>query len=163
MDQIKNRLESPDGKHKFEFRKSDKKFDVVEAISLTPNSLAVYNRFFKIANSDIKPVSEIIEKYFFDDRGNITLVQPKKRNEVSHDFELSKQARKNLKSKVTWLYHFAKKQTIVTKKGKILSNFRMNFFTLKLPSEQIHSSDFITKNCLNQLFIEISKKFNFKN
>ena len=39
----------------------------------------------------------------------------------------------------------------------------MNFATLKLPSKQEHTSDFITKNCLNQLFVEIAKKQDFKN
>lgn len=81
----------------------------------------------------------------------------------AHNFELSPNAQKNLREKVSWLYHYAKAQTITTRNGKILSSFKMNFVTLKLPSVQQHTSDFITKNCLNQLFVEIAKKHSFKN
>ena len=150
-------------KHEFESTKAVNPWTIVEQYSLTPCSLALYNRFYKNGVSPQKENSNTSEKLYFDEKGNITLVKPASEKKNGHNFELSKQARKNLRSKVTWLYHFAKKQTIVTRKGKMLSNFKMNFVTLKLPSEQIHPSDFITKNCLNQLFIEISKKYNFKN
>ena len=139
------------------------RFTVVEHFSLTPNSLAVYPRFYKNSGTTEKPKFAKVVSDALVNMGCIDSEEKTKRNSVGHNFELSKQARKNLRSKVTWLYHFAKKQTIVTRKGKHLTNLKMNFTTLKLPSEQIHTSDFITKNCLNQLFVEISKKYDFKN
>lgn len=127
-------------------------FTVVDCISLTPDKLVVYPKFFR--NIGVE------RKYSYAKPEKVVTALPESNK---HSFELSKQAQKNLRQKVTWLYHFAKKKTVITRKGKQLTNFRMNFATLKLPSEQIHSSDFITKNCLNQLFVEISKKYKFEN
>lgn len=160
-------------------------FTVVDFISLTPNKCVLYPRFFRnksVSENHHKPV-QIIAQALSDldlwkqlELFHQDIVSPFKQLQDpvikkasvmpvsnSHNFELSKTAQKNLREKVTWLYHFSKKKTIVTRKGKQLTNFKMNFATLKLPSEQIHSSDFITKNCLNQLFVEISKKYDFKN
>lgn len=139
------------------------RFTVIEHFSLTPNSLAVYPRFYKNSGTTEKPKFAKISADSSPGHESIMSEKTAIRNSVAHNFELSPQARKNLRSKVTWLYHFAKKQTIVTRKGKHLTNLKMNFTTLKLPSEQIHPSDFITKNCLNQLFIEIKKKYVFEN
>lgn len=154
--------ESPQ-EYNFQGKAPESRFVITEHFSLTPNSLAIYNRFHSRNNS----VTEVTELAVLDSKQdsarveNVKVVTP--RNAVAHNFELSKQARKNLRNKVTWLYHFAKKQTLTTQKGKQITNFKMNFFTLKLPSVQVDSSDFITKNCLNQLLTEISKKYSFKN
>ena len=153
----------PEKNYAFESSKPLNEFSVVEHYSLTPNSLAIYNRVYRNSTKTHNSNKEQKEKLYFDSNGNITLQAPENNQKNHHNFELSKQARKNLRSKVTWLYHFAKKQTIITKKGKFLSNFKMNFVTLKLPSEQIHTSDFITKNCLNQLLTEIKGKYTFEN
>lgn len=159
---------------------SSERYHIMPAFSLTPNKLALFTKFIKRDSfpsdrsvmdkaSPVKlPVGrnpqlfDNPEMFRVFDNGlavkDAPVTEKKVRNSVSHNFELSKQARKNLRDKVTWLYHFAKKQTIKTVNGKQLSNFRMNFVTLKLPSEQMHTSDFITKNCLNQLLTEISAK-----
>lgn len=164
---------------------SSDRFTIIPSFSLNPCKLAVFNKFIRrdaisSDTSNMKRTSQVkipVERTpqifdrpedfrFFDAHlgdTSITSKEKKVRNSVSHNFELSKQARKNLRDKVTWLYHFAKKQTIKTVNGKQLSNFKMNFVTLKLPSEQIHTSDFITKNCLNQLLVEISAKYGMKN
>lgn len=138
-------------------------FTVVDFISLTPNKCVVYPRFFRNNKNTVNPdgSSKVTTAPTSSTARTTELKTPPISN--AHNFELSKTAQKNLREKVTWLYHYAKKKTVITKKGKQLTNFKMNFATLKLPSEQIHSSDFITKNCLNQLFIEISKKYDFKN
>jgi hypothetical protein len=154
---------APAKNYVFESSQQVARFTIVEQYSLTPCSLALYNRFYKNGPEGSQDVTSSQEKLYTDAEGNLTLEAPPRPEKMGHNFELSKQAKKNLRNKVTWLYHFAKKQSIVTRKGKMLTNFRMNFFTLKLPSEQIHSSDFITKNCLNQLLIEIKKKYNFRN
>lgn len=161
------------------------RYTVIDYISICPNKVVVYPRFFPtFSNNSEKeekgkftaelPMSEAMVKQL--EMWGVEIpshpkviaappVQTAKEAPISnkHNFELSKQAQKNLREKVNWLYHFAKKKTIVTKSGKQLTEFKMNFATLKLPSVQFHSSDFITKNCLNQLFIEISKKHDFRN
>lgn len=161
------------------------RFLVVDHLSLTPNRCVVYPRFYKrekienlgparheITLQSLHPLEQLrqldlfIQDYYFEKPAvEKKLAAEKKITPIFnfHNFELSKTAQKNLKNKVTWLYHFARKKNVVTKKGKQLSNFRMNFATLKLPSIQQHTSDFITKNCLNQLFVEIAKKHDFKN
>lgn len=152
----------PEG-YAFESSKTKNRYTIVEQYSLTPCSLAIYNRFYRNLKDGSLDNLEKKEKIYFDEKGNITMVAPPAMKKKGHSFELSQQARKNLRSKVTWLYHFAKKQIIHTRKGKTLTNFKMNFITLKLPSEQIDSSDFLTKNCLNHLLTEIKKKYDFKN
>lgn len=139
------------------------RYIISENISFTPNTLTIYDKFYRNQNYNGKAPS--FSKSVPDhDRSNAPQADNKFHGISNrHNFELSKQAQKNLRKKVTWLYHLARKKTITTTKGKVLQNFKMNFATLKLPSEQIHSSDFITKNCLNQLFIEINKKYAFQN
>lgn len=160
---LNSKSEKKKKEYVFESTLPQSRYTITEHYSLTPCSLAIYPRFYKNGISD--PVHKSVKNEVLksDAAGNITPISPIKKEKKGHDFELSKQARKNLRSKVTWLYHFAKKQVIHTRKGKTLTNFKMNFATLKLPSEQIHTSDFITKNCLNQLFVEIAKKYSFKN
>ena len=139
------------------------RFIISENISFTPNTITIYDKFYK--NSSYEGKTPTHSKTVQNDIGTDASVRELSGMPISnrHNFELSKQAQKNLRKKVTWLYHLARKKTITTTKGKVLQNFKMNFATLKLPSEQIHSSDFITKNCLNQLFIEIKKKYTFEN
>lgn len=160
-------------------------FTVIDHLSLTPNKCVVYPRFFRnnIVSSVLPSGAQMvaqslslpdqIRQYEMFEQDVISHIKPVNiltRKETSsmplfnhHNFELSKTAQKNLRDKVTWLYHYARKKNVSTRKGKQLSNFKMNFATLKLPSVQMHTSDFITKNCLNQLLVEIAKKHNFKN
>jgi len=132
-----------------------------ECISIRPNKIVVYNREFKESKEKIK--TDTISKEE-SNRIRIALGLPilEPRNVNKHNFELSKQAQSNLHEKITWLYHLSKKQTVTVAKGKVVSDFRMSFVTLTLPSSQAHSSDFITKNCLNQFLVELSKKFELK-
>ena len=139
------------------------RFIISENISFTPSTLTIYDKFYRNENytgktpSFAKVVNDTVGSPAAAEGESITPLCNK------HNFEMSKQAQRNLRKKVTWLFHLARKKTVTTVKGKVLQNFKMNFATLKLPSEQIHSSDFITKNCLNQLFIEINKKYAFTN
>lgn len=157
---------------------------VLPTVSIRPNQIVSYNTFSYPAKKEIvkavsapgvqkiKPVQfdffdDVLKKnpHAFEFEKSVTadILPAVKKIRNHHNFELSKQGQKNLRDKVSWLYYFAKNQTITTDKGKVLSGFKMNFVTLKLPSAQRHSSDFITKNCLNQLITELSSKWGFKN
>lgn len=162
----------------------DSPFTVLPTVSIRPNQIVSYNTFVR-HKKQISPISEkpakktlalAVQFDAFDDilkenphsaNAPFRVFSPdpveKKKIINKHNFELSRQGQKNLREKVSWLYYFAKNETITTSKGKILANFKMNFITLKLPSEQRHSSDFITKNCLNQLITELQKKWGFQN
>lgn len=136
---------------------------VIDFLSITPEKLTIYPRFFKdnektMTHEERERLLALLHGY---DR--VKNVQPKNLQNNRHNFELSPSAAKNLQKKVSWLYYYAKTKTVVTRKGKQLTNLKLNFATLKLPSEQIHSSDFITKNCLNQLLVELKKKYNLTN
>ena len=142
---------------------NDSRYTVVDYLSLSPSQCTIYPKFFRnnpqeFSKREGNRLMQLLENG--PESKNKTSVMPASNK---HNFQLSKSAAKNLQSKVEWLYHFAKKKTIVTRKGKVLTDLKLNFATLKLPSEQVDSSDFITKNCLNQLFIEISKKYDFRN
>lgn len=156
-------LKEAEKKYDYQSSSPISRYVVTEHYSMTPCSVVIYNRFHKREISKVELDKKAGELEIAAPEVDVNSSENKERNSVAHNFELSKQARKNLRSKVTWLYYFAKKQIIHTKKGKTLSNFKMNFITLKLPSVQIDSSDFITKNCLNQLLTEISKKYKFDN
>lgn len=161
------------------------KYTVIDFLSLTPNKCVVYPRFFRNTTEKNESVEisgcnkiypenescmEQLEMFPPDivvHPKSMQFTTEKKEKKLpidnKHNFELSQSAQKKLREKVTWLYHYARKKSVKTRKGKQISNFRMNFMTLKLPSIQVHTSDFITKNCLNQFFVEISKKYDFKN
>lgn len=80
-----------------------------------------------------------------------------------HNFELSKQASKTLIDRISFMYQLAKSRYKKTSSGKEIFNFKMSFFTLTLPSEQKHPTAKITKDCLNQFWIELQKKYNVVN
>ena len=135
---------------------------VMEFQSIRPNKLVVYNRDINRIKSAATS-NKSLKNWTDEERAVFGLPAKKERNINKHNFELSKSAQKTLQEKITWLYYYAKKRTITTHNNKVLADFKMNFVTLKLPSEQKHSSDFITKNCLNQLLVELSKKISLKN
>lgn len=139
------------------------KYTVIDYISLSPHKCVIYPRFFRNYENGVNPYKHSETTTAQTPSTDRTAPGVKRPESNKHNFILSKTAAKTLQDRVAWLYYYAKKKTVVTRSGKTLTDLKLNFATLKLPSEQIHSSDFITKNCLNQLFIEISKKFNFKN
>lgn len=157
---------------------------VIPSLSLRPGKLVLYNTIVRptvqVAEAESLPEPERAPSsiqldaflHHLQEIQVTTVIQevvqapaaaPRVRASNAHGFVLSPQAQKNMRDKVAWLYHYAKNQTITTTNGKVLAGFKMNFMTLKLPSVQQHTSDFITKNCLNQLITELAKKYQFRN
>ena len=62
--------------------------------------------------------------------------------------------------KINWLYFLAKSKSVKTISGKEIYNFKINFITLTLPSKQIHPTNVITSQCLNQFITEMKKLYN---
>ena len=76
-------------------------------VSTRPNKIVTYNDvsyYGKEEHSRIK--KERKQSLTFDEKGNISGTEFVKR--AFHNFEISAPAQKNLRDKVTWLYHLAK-------------------------------------------------------
>lgn len=134
----------------------------LEHISIRPSKMVVYTREAK----DYSKVSTTVKKSKTDNSyvsKSEQLRIERVRNANKHNFELSKQAQKNIQDKIQWLYHFARKKTVTSLNGKVLSDFKMSFVTLTLPSTQVHCSDHITGDYLNQLFVELKAKMGIEN
>jgi hypothetical protein len=74
-----------------------------------------------------------------------------------HNFNISHNANKTIKEKINWLYYLSKSRYKQTYSGKSIYNYKLSFITLTLPSTQIHSTSFITKNIWNHFLVEIRK------
>jgi len=138
------------------------RFHIVHKASLRPEKIVFYTQFIKKSKDNDNAVVQLNDKNkdFVKSIGIALISQPKSNK---HDFEISQKASGRIREKITWLYHLSKNQTITTHNGKKLFNFKMNFITLTLPSKQKHTTDVITKECLNQFITECSQKFGLKN
>ena len=134
----------------------------MEHLSIRPNKMVVYTRECKPSINDYDYKGGLIIENGKEIKTKNNLLGSNK-NLNKHNFELSPQAQKNIQEKITWLYHFSRKKTILLQSGKVISDFRMNFVTLTLPSVQRHSSDFLVKNCWNQLITELANKCYLEN
>lgn len=79
------------------------------------------------------------------------------------DGEISKAASKRIEKAVTWLLYHAKVKYIFDVQLQKRFHFKINFITLTLPSEQIHSDDEIKKKALNNFLDNCRKTHNLKN
>ena len=140
----------------------NEKFHILKKATLRPNKLVFYTQFVKRNQPENtnRVVYSAEEKQELAEMGLISLKQPISNK---HSFEISNKAGGRIREKITWLYSLAKNQTITTHTGKVLYSFKMNFITLTLPSTQTHSTDQITKECLNQFITECTAKFGLKN
>jgi len=80
-----------------------------------------------------------------------------------HEMKLSDKAKKNIQTKIKWLYALSKKKDVTTFAGKEIFNHRMSFITLTLPSSQKNTTAEIIKHCLNQFLTECRERFDLQN
>lgn len=137
-------------------------FTIVPKISLTPTKLVYYNEF-------INNVLENRKRERFAKTGKLEIKQTKKTEQCKNlkkertKLEMSENAQRNLRKKITWLYYLAKSKSITSYSGKKFYNFKIGFITLTLPSKQKHSTNFITKNLLNQFLTEVRQRTKMEN
>jgi len=138
------------------------RFTVVPKASIRPNKIVFYNQIIKSFTTPqpekVKISQETKNELQSWGIGSARAVAINK-----HNFEISKKASDRIKEKVTWLYELAKNKTVTTSTGKMLFSFKMNFITLNLPSAQAHTTDEITKNCLNQFLTECKTRYKLEN
>lgn len=87
----------------------------------------------------------------------------KKIKRESHNFEISQNAYRTLKSKINWLYYLSKSRHRKTYNGKDIYNFKINFITLTLPSKQLTPTKEVTNNLLNTFLTEIRQRTKMEN
>lgn len=137
-------------------------YSIVPKASIRPNKIVFYTQVIKnfaIAPGPVTKISAETKK----ELNSWGIGMAKLTESNKHNFEISKKASGRIKEKVTWLYELAKNKTVTTTGGKTLYSFKMNFLTLSLPSSQTHETATITKECLNQFFIECKLKFGLNN
>lgn len=74
-----------------------------------------------------------------------------------HNFEISPNSARNLRQKIDFLYYYSNKRRVKTYSGKVISNFKVLFLTLTIPSKQIHNTGMIITNILDP-FLQICRQ-----
>ena len=132
------------------------------SFSLQPNKLSSFNSVFirDKENEQIKSVKE----------GNRTraskFTKIANSNHITrshHNFTISDNAFRNLKSKINWLYYLSKSKQIKTYNGKDIFNFKIGFITLTLPSKQNTCTKDVTQSLLNPFLTEIRQRTGMEN
>ena len=129
----------------------ENRYVVMPKFSIQPNKLVSYSEV-------LRPVK--------NEDGSSNLYLPRGGGGVKksfHNFRISDNAYRNLKNKINWLYYLAKARYKKTYNGKEITNFKMCFLTLTLPSKQVHPTSFITKNIFNQFLTEIRQRTQMQN
>lgn len=141
---------------------SDSKYTVLDAITIRPNKIVFYKRFFK----NYETAKSTSEKPRQDTKQFLSEIGYYKTRAVDnnkHNFELSRKAQANIKTKISWLYQLSKTKTQISSKSGKQFSFKINFITLSLPSTQKHTSDILNSECLNQFLTECKSRFNMIN
>lgn len=74
-----------------------------------------------------------------------------------HNFDISINSARNLRKKIDFLYYYSKSRRVKTYSGKVISNFRVLFLTLTIPSPQVHNTGMIITNVLDP-FLQICRQ-----
>lgn len=80
-----------------------------------------------------------------------------------HNFEISRNSKKNIESKCNWLWRLAKSRTVTTYTGKKIYNFRNSFLTFTLPSVQAHPTSEIMRECWERLLTQFRNVLKMEN
>jgi len=115
-------------------------------VSMKPNYFTTYIRFDSTNRN----------KY----NSNFEAVMPIENK--SHGL-MSSKANKRVKLAIDWLIYMSKEKVLHKKGQKTNFKFKLNFITLTLSSEQIHSDNEIKKTLLNQFLTELRTKYSCKN
>lgn len=137
-------------------------YNFIPTFSLQPNKIVAYNTVQKF-NSYKNEYENVTKgnKTFFDFESGTFI-----KNQIirkPHNFTISDNAYRTLQSKINWLYYLAKSKTVTTGKQKVITNHKISFITLTLPSKQKSCTSDITSRLLNQFLTEIRGRFGMEN
>lgn len=111
-------------------------------------------------------VTTDISKQYRDSSGNWIFREKKPVSNVSnekklvrkfHNFDISVNSARNLRKKIDFLYYYSNARRVKTYSGKVISNFKVLFLTLTIPSQQIHNTGMIITNILDP-FLQICRQ-----
>jgi hypothetical protein len=134
----------------------------IPSFSLEPNKLTSYNSVFRRdrKNELLIPIQQKgktkAEKF-------IQLQTENNIERTSHNFQISDNAYRTLKSKINWLYYLSKSKSVTTYNGRNIFNFKIAFITLTLPSQQKHPTSYITSEYFNQFLTEVRQRTKMEN
>lgn len=134
----------------------DYKLNIIDKVSISPSKVSL---------------TQDITKSYKNSHGSWVYTPKKKSSQNNsktlkkkfHNFNISKNSQRNLRQKIEYLFLYARKRKIKTYNGKTLSNFKVVFLTLKLPSKQKHPSSQIVVDCLQPLLDLFRKRLNMRN
>lgn len=134
----------------------------LETFSLQPNKLSKYNSVF-IRNKETGEIKSVKEKPTIKRNSLVNILSNNRVKRISHNYQLSDNAYRTLKSKINWLYYLSKSKKVRTYNGKDIFNFKIGFITLTLPSKQLTCTSDVTKNLLNPFLTEIRQRTKMEN
>ena len=139
-------------------------YDFREFLSIYPNKVVRYSRNVAPDTTDYSDTL-IAKGWQFDEKGK--LIKPTDYIGITEDNRshgiMSKPARNRMNIAIDWILLLAKGDEAWNYQTKSAFNFKLNFVTLTLASEQVHSDNVIKKKLLNSLLIELKRKWKVKN
>lgn len=136
-------------------RKEAYKLNIQEMISISPSKVC-------------KTIS--VSKSYKDSMGYWECAPLKKSSSTTnklekkyHNFEISNNSQKNLRSKIEWLFQYAKSRNVKTYTNKIIKNYKCGFITLTLPSKQKHNTGYIITQMLDEFLQQLRKRIKMVN
>lgn len=132
------------------------------SFSLQPNKLSSFNSVF-IRDKDNEQIKSIKEGTRTRAKKFTKITEANNITRSSHNYTISDNAFRTLKSKINWLYYLSKSKQIKTYNGKDIFNFKIGFITLTLPSKQQTCTKEVTQSLLNPFLTEIRQRTGMEN
>ena len=133
----------------------DYKLNVQEMVSISPSKICK-------TISVSKSVKNSLGYWELKEKPKTSTTQ-KKLVKKYHNFEISPNSQKNLRSKVEWLFQYARSRNVKTYSGKIIKNYKCGFITLTLPSKQKHNTGYIITQMLDEFLQQLRKRIKMIN
>ena len=142
--------------------KATNRFVFMPCFSITPNQISSFNKIFyrDTKNQTLKSPQD------FRKNRTVKFKESTSENKITkafHGFELSDNAYRTLKKKISWLYYMAKPRHVKTYSGKDIYNFKCAFLTFTLPAEQREPTKEFTNMYFNQLLTELRTRLKMQN
>jgi len=127
-----------------------------QMVSIHPDRINITNRadIHRRSNRQIKT---------YDDNCDEVSAEPKRIIKYTIDDKLSPQTQTKLSRAVKYLNHISKDKKVYLPDNSKCIKFRLCFATLTLSSDQTHSDNELKNQLINQMFVELKKKYNVCN
>ena len=121
-------------------------FDIIPTVAVNPDCITVYNQIYwhrpPARHERLKNLGETDKK---------------------HHGKVSSHARRKIGKAIEYTLFMANDKVLPDTASGRAYKFRIAFITLTLPSSQVHTDNQIKDQCLNQLLVELRKRYRVKN